>query len=351
MTAHRSITLSSNEKLSFLSNFSTLLSAGIPIIEAIDSLLEDSKGNLKKILTTLRADLVQGKHVYSGLSEFPLVFDEIIVNIVHASEEAGTLEITLKDLRNMVKKEIEFNDKVRSALMYPAFVIMVFGGVLLLILTFVMPKIFTVFSHLQIKIPLATRVLLFISNALLRYTLPIGIMIAVFVIGSIFIYKKKKKAVISFISSLPFIRKISKEIDLTRFSRSLHLLLSSGVPIASALELAQRVVNSKKMRILIGESREMILSGKKLSEGLKNTRGYIPSIMIKIIEAGEKTGTLDASMNEIADHLDYQVSKTLQTSTVLLEPIMLVTIGILVGGMMLSIIGPIYGLIGQIGSR
>lgn len=349
--SNRSTTLSSSEKLNFLSNFSTLLSAGIPIIEAIDSLFEDAKGNLKKILATLRTDLVQGKHVYSGLSEFPLVFDEIVVNIVQASEEAGTLETALKDLRNMAKKEIEFNDKVRSALMYPTFVITVFGGVLLVILTFVMPKIFTVFSHLQIKIPLATRILLFISNALLRYTLPIGIMILVFVTGGIFIYKKNKKAVMSFISLLPLISKISKEIDLTRFSRSLHLLLSSGVPIASALELAQRVVISKKIGMIIGVSREMILSGKKLSEGLKNTRGYIPSIMIKIIEAGEKTGTLDASMNEIADYLDYQVSKTLQTFTALLEPIMLVVIGILVGGMMLSIIGPIYGLIGQIGLR
>lgn len=349
--SNRSITLSSSDKLSFLSNFSTLLSAGIPIIEAIDSLLEDSKGNLKKILAALRANLVQGKHVYSGLSEFPLVFDEIIVNIVQASEEAGTLETALKDLRNMTKKDIEFNDKVRSALMYPTFVITVFGGVLLVILTFVIPKIFTVFSHLQIKIPLPTRILLFISNSLLRYTLPIGIMFAVFVVGGIFIYKKKKKAVMSFIASLPLIRKISKEIDLTRFSRSLYLLLSSGVPIASALELSQRVVSSKKIGKLIGESRSMILAGKKLSEGLKNARGYIPSIMIKIIEAGEKTGTLDTSMNEIADYLDYQVSKTLQTFTALLEPIMLVVVGILVGGMMLSIIGPIYGLIGQIGSR
>lgn len=349
--SNRSITLSNSDKLSFLSNFSTLLSAGIPIIEAIDSLLEDSKGNLKKILATLRENLVQGKHVYSGLSEFPLVFDEIIVNIVQASEEAGTLETALKDLRNMTKKDIEFNDKVRSALMYPTFVITVFGGVLLVILTFVIPKIFTVFSQLQIKIPLPTRILLFISNSLLRYTLPIGIMFVVFVVGGIFIYKKKKKAVMSFIASLPLIRKISKEIDLTRFSRSLYLLLSSGVPIASALELAQRVVNSKKIGKLIGESRTMILAGKKLSEGLKNARGYIPSIMIKIIEAGEKTGTLDTSMNEIADYLDYQVSKTLQTFTALLEPIMLVVVGILVGGMMLSIIGPIYGLIGQIGSR
>ncbi|HLD26356.1 MAG TPA: type II secretion system F family protein [Patescibacteria group bacterium] len=348
---NRSITLSNNDKLSFLSNFSTLLSAGIPIIEAVDSLSEDAKGSLKKILISLRANLVQGKHVYSVLEEFPQVFDEIIVNIIRASEEAGTLEIALKDLKNITKKNIEFSDKVKSALIYPSFVITVFFAILLLILTFVMPKIFTVFSRLQIKMPLATRILLFISNALLQHTVPIGITMIFLLIGGIVIYKRKKKSVMRFISSLPFIEQLSKEIDLTRFSRSLYLLLSSGVPIASALNLAQHVVMSKKMGNLIGESRTMILSGKKLSEGLKNARGYIPSIMLKIIEAGEKTGTLEGSMNEIADYLDYQVSKTLQSFTVLLEPIMIVVLGLLVGGMMLSIIGPIYGLIGQIGPR
>lgn len=347
--SNSSLTLSNNEKLGFLSNFSTLLSAGIPIIEAVDSLSEDAKGSLKKVLFSLRSNLVQGKHVYTVLAEFPLIFDEIIVNIIRASEEAGTLEIALKDLKKMTQKDIEFSDKVRSALIYPAFVMTVFFGVLLLILTYVMPKIFTVFSRLQIKIPLTTKVLLFISNALLQHTLPIGITACVILIIGIFIYKRKKKMVMRFISSLPLIDQLAKEIDLTRFSRSLYLLLSSGVPIASALELAQHVVTSKKMSILINQSRTMILSGKKLSEGLKNARGYIPSIMLKIIEAGEKTGTLEGSMNEIADYLDYQVSKTLQSFTVLLEPIMIVVIGILVGGMMLSIIGPIYGLIGQIG--
>lgn len=349
--SNSSITLSNNDKLGFLSNFSTLLSSGIPIIEAVDSLSEDAKGSLKKILMSLRTNLVQGKHVYSVLEEFPQVFDEVIVNIIRASEEAGTLETALKDLKKMTKKDIEFSDKVHSALIYPAFVITVFFAILLLILTFVMPKIFAVFSRLQIKMPLATRILLFISNALLHYTVPIGIATIFFVFGGIFIYIKKKRSVIRFISSLPLIRQISKEIDLTRFSRSLYLLLTSGVPIATALELAQHVVMSKKMGKLIGESRTMILSGKKLSEGLKNARGYIPSIMLKIIEAGEKTGTLEDSMNEIADYLDYQVSKTLQSFTVLLEPIMIVVLGILVGGMMLSIIGPIYGLIGQIGQR
>lgn len=345
------ITISNSEKLSFLSNFATMLKAGIPILEAVDSLLEDSKGNLKKILTAIREDLSQGKHVYTAFSQFPSVFDEIIINIVRASEEGGTLETALRDLRDITKKEIEFTDKIRSALLYPLFIIVVFIAILTLILTFVIPKIATVFSRLRIEMPLPTKILIFLSNAILHYTIPIVVSIAAAVVIFIFIYKRNKRGLIRAIASLPLIRKLSKEIDLTRLSRCLYLLLSSGVPIVAALELSKHVVMSSQLATMIEKSHEMILSGKRLSEGFKNTKGQLPALMIKIIEAGERTGSLEASMNEIAEYLDYQVSKTLVTLTALIEPILLIVIGVLVGGMMFSIVGPIYGLISQIGSR
>lgn len=347
----QNISLSNNEKLSFISNFATMLVAGIPILEVVDTMLEDVKGNLKKILTMLREDLTQGEHIWTSLAKFPAVFGEIVVNIIRASEEAGTLETTLKDIRDMTKKEIEFNDKVKSALLYPSIIVTVFFAVLIVILVFVMPKIFTVFSRLRVELPLPTRILYFISNIFLKYPLPIITATILLAIGVFIIYKKNKKAVLHFISSLPLISRLAKEIDLTRFSRSLYLLLSSGVSIVSALELAQNVVVSKKISLIIKRSREMILGGKKLSEGLKENRGHIPNLMIKIIEAGEKSGSLDKSMSTISEHLDYQVTKTLQTLTVLLEPALLVIIGVLVATMMFSIIGPIYGLIGKIGTR
>lgn len=150
--------------------------------------------------------------------------------------------------------------------------------------------------------------------------------------------------------SLPIISNLVKLIDLTRFSRSLHLLLSSGLPITSALELTIDVVASSKTAKVIEDCKEMVLSGKQLSSGLKNAKGYVPAIMVKLIEAGEKTGTLDKSLLDISEYFDYEVTSTLKSLTALIEPIMLVVVGIVVGGMMLSIIAPIYGLISQIGS-
>src|SRR3989344_3781931 len=173
MVSNEKITLKNSDKLTLLGNLSTMISAGIPILETIDSLLEDAKGNTKRVLEIIREDLVQGHHLYVTFAKFPNVFDKVTVNVVKASEEAGTLDVTLKDLRAQIQKEIEFNDKVKAALIYPVVILVVFAGVLLLILTVVIPKISTVFSRLNVKLPLPTRIMIFVSNGLLDYTIPV----------------------------------------------------------------------------------------------------------------------------------------------------------------------------------
>lgn len=345
------ISISSAEKLNLISNFSTMFSAGIPILETVEALLSDAKGNQKKLLETLREDLSQGKHVYYTFSKFPKIFDPVTVSIIKASEEAGTLDVTMNELKENIKKDMEFGDKVKSALIYPAFIVVVFGGVMLLMLTFVIPRISTVFSRLRVNLPLPTRILIFVSNTLLSYTIPVIIGVCVIAFFLLFLYKTQKKILMSLLLSLPVISRLAREIDLTRFAHSIYLLLNSGIPITSALELAQDVVAKKEVSDAIKRARETVYGGKKLSEGLMYSHHVVPTMMIKIIEAGEKSGSLDKSMQDISEYMDYQVSKSLRTVTALIEPLMLVLVGIMVGGMMLSIIAPIYGLIGQVGQH
>ena len=345
------ITLSNNDKLGILSDLSTMLSAGIPLLESVNALIEDSKGNQKKLLEALRGDLTQGKHVYFTFSKFPNVFTKVTASIVKASEEAGTLDVTLKDLKENLKKEIEFSDKVKSALIYPLFIVFVFFGVLLMILIVVIPKIASVFSRLKADLPLPTKILIFMSDTLLNYTIPVVLGILVFAIVIFFVYRKKKTLLLNILFRLPLLSNLAKDIDLTKFSRSFYLLLNAGIPITNALELTEDVVVKKEVNEAIKHAREAVVKGKKLSEGFKDKRRVFPSMAIRITEAGERSGTLDKSMVEISEFLDYQVGVRLKTATALLEPILLVVIGGLVGGMMLAIIGPIYGLIGQIGQR
>lgn len=347
----QTITMTGKEKMILVSNMSTMLFAGISILETVDSLLEDAKGNQKKVLTALRADLVQGKHVYNSFAQFPKIFNKVTVNIIKASEEAGTLDITLKDLKGNIKKEMEFSDSIRSAMIYPMLIFIVFISVLFMILVVVIPKISTVFLRLKVTLPLPTKILIFVSNIILHSTIPLVIG-TIIVIGSlVFLYRVKKDMFVGFLLSLPLISGLVKQIDLSKFSRSLYLLLNAGIPITSALELAQDVVLRRDVLQVIRRTREVVTSGNRLSAGLKMGKKVIPSIMIKIIEAGEKTGTLDKSMEEIAEYMDYEVSNTLKSLTALLEPVMLIFVGVMVGGMMMAIIAPIYGLIGQVGQH
>lgn len=347
----KNVTLSNNDKITMVSNMYTMLSAGIPILETISSLLEDAKGNQKKLLTTLRDDLGQGQHVYYTFSKFPKIFDKVTVNIIKASEEAGTLDVTLKDLKENIRKDMEFNDKIRSALIYPVFIIGVFVLVMVVILVVVVPKITTVFSQLRVPLPLPTQILIFMSKILLTHTIEVILGAALLIGGFIYAYKEYKIKLVRIMTAVPIISQLAEQVDLTRFTRSLYLLLNAGIPITTALELTEEVVMKKGIRNAITHAKNAVFEGKKVSEGLKDNRRIIPPIMIKIIEAGERTGSLDKAMQDVSEYLDYQVSNTLKTLTALIEPSLLVVVGILVGGMMMAVIAPMYSIIGQVGAR
>lgn len=346
-----SIRLSSKEKMGLIGNISTMLSAGISIVETIDSLIEDSKGNQRKILAEVKKDLVQGKHLSQSFERFPSVFDKVTVSIIRASESAGTLDITLLDIKKHIQKEMEFSDKVKGALAYPVLIFLVFVGVTMMILLFVMPKMASVFQRMKVTLPLPTKIMVFTSNLLLTKPLQAIAVVGVIVLFFIFIFLKKRSWILGILYAMPLISGLVKAIDLARFSRSMSLLLSSGLTINQALELSVNTLLRKDMRKLVQYSHKMVLSGRPMSEGLKKRKDLVPVLTIKIIEAGEKTGSLDTSLQDVSEYLDYQVDQKLNTLTTMIEPIMLIFVGAVIGGMMLSIITPIYGLIGQVGTR
>lgn len=342
------LTITSSEKMGLVSNLATMLNSGIPILETITALFDEAKGNLKKVLGIIIADLNQGHNLSFSLSKFPHIFNPVHISILKSSETSGNLISSLKDLREGIRRDLEFTDKVKSALLYPAILLIVFTLMFFLILFFVIPKIATIFSNLHVVMPLPTKILIAISAYMTTYPLIILAILSVILILCFILFKVKKRQFLNFFFSWPIVRNITREIDLTRFSHNLSLLLTSGVPITTALELSREVVISNDIYQAITRSRDAIVSGGKLSEGLKNTKRGIPTIMLKIIEAGEKTGTLDKSMQDISEFLDYNVTNNLKSITTTLEPVILVIVGIFIGGIMMSIIAPIYNLIGQI---
>lgn len=338
-----------SEKISLISNISTMLTAGISIVDIVDSLLEDSKGGQKILLETMRDDINQGLRLNETFAKFPQIFDKVTVNIIKAAEEAGTLDVTLKDLKVTIKRDQEFTDKVRSAFVYPILIMLVFLGVMLVILTFVVPRIGKVFMRMGTTLPLPTKILIFMSDTLLKYTIPLILGMIAAAVGFVFLFRAKKRLIYNILFSMPMVSQLVRQIDLTRFTRSMYLLLTSGIPIVSALDLSQEVVIKNDVRNAIKRAREVVFSGRPLSEAFKEQKRTVPSMMTRITEAGERSGGLDKAMSDISEYLDYEVSKTLASVITIIEPLMLVIVGILIGGMMLAIIAPIYGLIGTVG--
>ena len=345
-----SIRISNSDKIGMMISYATMLSSGITLVEATTSLLEDSKGNQKKVLQVIHNDISQGKQLNLSFEKFPSIFDKVTVNIIKAAEESGTLDTTLKQIVTNIKKDMEFTDKVKSALFYPCFIIVVFIGMLVMILVIVVPKIATVFLNLRVALPLPTRILIFLSDLILKYTFPTLIGVFIFFTITIVIFKTRRRALTQAVFSLPLINRLIIKIDLTRLTRNLASLLQSGIIITTALDLTEDIVINKQVHAMLTTSKQMVLSGKNLTEGMKASKKIIPSIVIRIIESGEKSGSLEKSLQEVAEYLDYEVTGLLKTLTTLMEPIMLVIVGVLIGGMMISIIAPIYSLISKVGA-
>lgn len=347
----QTVRFSTNEKINLLNNLATMLSSSIPILEAVITLLEDSKGNLKFFLTILKDDLINGNQINITFAKFPRSFNRVITNLIKGAEESGNLEKTLKDIKNNIQKEAEFKDKIKSAMIYPLVIFAVLISIVLMILIVVIPKVAEIFTRLKVELPITTRVMIAMSNFLINKYYYIIFALVVLILIMVFLYKEKRELIINFFLSFPIVSKFSIKIDLTRFCRNLSLLLSSGLPISTALEYSQDVVINRHISLIIKQARDMLSSGKPFSGGLKNNKHYIPNMMIKLIEVGEKSGTLEKSMSDASEYLDYEVSKNLKTLTALIEPAMLILVSVLVGTVVISVIGPMYSLMTQVGSH
>jgi type IV pilus assembly protein PilC len=346
-----SIRLSNKEKLALLSNIGTMLKAGIPILEAVDTLRIESRGGNQKLLSLFHKALNDGMPLSQAMAQAPEVFDPVSVNLIKTAEQAGNLEQALNHLAETTKKDIAFRDAIRTSMLYPAFVFVIFIGVLTVILTFVIPRISKVFSGLKTPLPAPTQFLIAASDFVLGYYLYIIAVAVLLVVIVVIFYKLKRRVIVNAVLNLPLFTILGREIDLARLSGSMAQLLKAGVPVAEALELSLGVVNKNEIREAIRHMSRAVDAGKPLTSGLSHSKKIIPSMTMRILETAERSGTLPEAMGDTAEYFENQVTKSLKTITALIEPVMIVVIGLLVGAMMLAIVGPIYNIITQIRAR
>ena len=340
------------EKASFCRFIATMLKAGLPLPEAVDILKDETKNKkFKKIILDLSFQIRKGKNLSSVLSKYKNDFDPVFIAMVKAGEESGTMEQSFDYLSKQLLTSHELIQKVKGALMYPMVIVAAMLANFVVMLVFVLPKISEVFTELHVKLPPATKIMLDFGNFVGNNTLlVIGVIFLSFVIVVlIFLIRSTRQMIINAFLKAPLVRNIVNQIDVARFSRTLSTLLKSGVPIIVALDVSSDMIRQPSLQKQAKEFSKGVSEGESLSEVLsKGKKNSFPSTVIQTIKAGEKSGSLEIVLEELAEFYEREVDYSLKRLTSLLEPLLLLVIGLAVGGMVVMMITPIYSLVGGI---
>jgi len=337
--------LSFEAKLMLTKYISTMVEAGITLTETFQTFAEqETQKNNKKMFENILKTITSGQTLAAGLKEYPSVFADIYVNMVAVGEESGTLSETLQYLELQMEKEYEIRKKVASAFIYPGVIVSITLILTLGIVVFIIPKITKIFDALGGQLPLPTRVMIATSSFMIEHPFKTLLLIGGSIAGAITLLKLK--ALKPFWDSLalhfPVLGKIFVNVNLARFARNMNSLLKAGVPITRALNITSKMFTNHYYHAKVEEASSKVEQGSKLFEALKGDEKLFPGMMVKMVQVGEKTGKLEGAMEHLAQFYEREVDNLTKNLSVMLEPILLVFMGAMVGSVALSVILPIY---------
>lgn len=321
----------------------TLVRAGVPLVESIAALTEQvEKESLVRILTTVRENLNEGTSFAKSLEQFPKVFPPLFVNMVAAGEASGTLESVLERLADFMEGQARLRGKVGAALAYPVLMMLVGGGLVGFLMVAVVPKVTSIFDNLGQALPWYTRLLILVSDTVAGYWwLMIGL-----TVGGILLFRRWKKTAKgrmkwdSFTLKAPLFGRLNLLVSVARFSRTLSTLLSSGVPLLKAMEIGRNVLGNAKLETVVSEAIGSIREGESIAEPLRRS-GAFPPMVTHMIAVGEKSGQLEQMLENVSRAYEADVETRVAALTSLLEPLMIVLLGGMVGFIALAILMPL----------
>ncbi len=330
----------------FTRQLSTLIAAGLPLVKALRTLYDQLEaGALKEIIKNLAGEVEAGTKFSEALSRFPKVFPEFYINMIKAGELGGMLEGILKRLSEFLDKNQKLRDKIKSALMYPAFVLLVAVLILVMLMIFVIPTFTNMFSELGGALPLPTKILIVTSEIVRKawYLIPL-IPVLVVVLYKILIRNSNRRCAVDKLKLyVPIVGNLIQQVSVARFSRTLGTLLSSGVPILNALETVRDTVGNEFIARAVIQVRDSIKEGEGVSAPMEASKAF-PPLVVKMIDIGEETGQLDKMLIQIADNFEEEVDVAISGLTSLLEPILIVFMGLVVGFIVISMFMPLFSL-------
>jgi len=343
--------IKSEHLTTFTRQLATLLDAGLPLLRALAILVEQSATPaLSELVEHIRTDIHGGASFSESLAKHPKVFNKLYVSMIKAGEIGGVLEVVLERLADFAEKDEALKAKIKSAMTYPVIMIVVASVVVTILMLTVIPSFAQLFSKMKVKLPLPTQVLIFASNAMKNYWYLIFGSIAATIIG----LKKYvqtdagKKQWDTYRLKIPIFGDLQLKVIVSRFARTLGTLLQSGVPILQALEIVRDTAGN----VMIEESINKVITSVSEGEGVApplHREAIFPSMVTNMIAVGEETGALDSMLMKIADNYDMVVDETVKGLTSMLEPILIVSMGIIVGFVVAALFMPMFQLVDVVG--
>lgn len=328
----------------FTRQLATLLGAGIPLVSALSSLLEQTANPaLKKVLAQIKDGVNEGNTLTNSLAKHPKLFSSIYINMVRAGEASGSLDIVLEKLADFGEKQRTLQGRIKAALIYPVFMAVIGSAILFILITYIVPNITKVFADMERTLPLPTRLLISLSNFLRGYWwLLLLLLVAAFYSLRMFIKSAGGRQIWDLLKlRMPIIGAVNQKIILARFGSTMASLLGSSVPLVTSMQIVQSIVNNSLIAEVIEEAIEHIRKGKSMASALGSSP-WFPPIFVQMISVGEQSGNLEPMLTKVSDAYEREVDMAIMGMTSLIEPIMIAGMGAAVGFVVLSILLPIF---------
>ena len=331
----------------FTRQFSTMIDAGLPLVHCLNILAEQSESrNLRGVTRNVARTVEDGATLAESLRKHPRTFNDLFTNMVEAGETGGMLDVILQRLAVYIEKAAALKRKVKGAMVYPASIIGVAFLVIIFMLTFVIPTFAAMFKDMGAELPLPTRIVIGLSDFVRGYVLLIAAALVgcVWAVRSYYRTDNGKSTIDALLLKVPIFGSLIRKVAVARFTRTLGTLVQSGVPILEGLRITASTAGNKVVERAVLQCRASVTEGKTLTEPLKIS-GVFPPMVTQMISVGEQTGALDAMLAKIADFYDDEVNTAVNTLTSLLEPIMIVFLGGVVGALVVAMYLPIFKLV------
>ncbi len=343
--------VSRKELAIFTRQFATMIDAGLPLVQCLDILgAQQENGAFQKVIMRVKEDVESGSTFADALAKHPRVFDDLFVNLVSAGEVGGILDTILARLAAYIEKAMKLAKQIKSAMVYPATIVAVALIVTVVLLVYVIPIFGQMFTDFGQALPAPTLFVLALSTYTRKYFLVGVVVLVLLVLGVRWYYRREdgRRKIDRLLLRLPIFGDLIRKIAVARFSRTLGTMVSSGVPILEGMDIVAKSAGNKVIEEAVVRARTSISEGKTISEPLAESKVF-PVMVTQMVGVGEATGALDAMLNKIADFYDDEVDAAVAALTSLLEPMLMVFLGVVIGGLVIAMYLPIFKLAGVVG--